>query len=86
MPGLSWQDGRSDGLRCALSGRESTGPGGPDLVFQHQGAWAMQAYAQAATRPRGTIIAQVTRACLLVPAWLSACVCFALLNVDMRCR
>ncbi len=28
-------------------------------MFQHQGAWAMQAYARAATRPRGTIIAQV---------------------------
>ena len=28
-------------------------------MFQHQGAWAMQSYARAATRPRGTIIAQV---------------------------
>lgn len=28
-------------------------------MFQHQGAWAMQAYARSARRPRGTIIAQV---------------------------
>lgn len=28
-------------------------------MFQHQGAWAMRAYARAATRPRGTVIAQV---------------------------
>ena len=51
--------------------RESTGPGGPDLVFQHQGAWAMRAYARAATRPRGTVIAQV-------PPVLFAVLCHAL--------
>ena len=32
----------------------------------------MQAYARAATRPRGTIIAQVAPACHLAPAWLPA--------------
>ena len=52
--------------------RESTGPGGPDLVFQHQGAWAMRAYARAATRPRGTVIAQVP------PPILFAVLCHAL--------
>ena len=51
--------------------RESTGPGGPDLVFQHQGAWAMRAYARAATCPRGTVIAQV-------PPVLFAVLCHAL--------
>lgn len=43
---------------CLLR-RESTGPGGPDVVFQHEGAWAMRSYARSAPRPRGTIIAQV---------------------------
>ena len=43
----------------AVCCRESTGPGGPDIVFQHNGAWTMQAYARSASMPRGTVIAQV---------------------------
>lgn len=36
---------------------ESTGPWGPDVLFQHQG-WALDAYARAAPRPRGNSVAQ----------------------------
>ena len=36
---------------------ESTGPWGPDVLFQHQG-WALEAYAKAAPRPRGNSVAQ----------------------------
>ena len=34
---------------------ESTGPWGPDVLFQHQG-WALNAYARAAPRPRGNSV------------------------------
>jgi len=37
---------------------ESTGPGGPDIVFQHTGDWALEAYARVAPYPRGSSIAQ----------------------------
>ena len=51
---------RDGGLtKHVLLCRESTGPGGPDVVFQYSGPWTLQAYARGATRPRGTIIAQV---------------------------
>jgi len=38
---------------------ESTGPWGPDVLFQHTGdSWTLRAYARAAPYPRGTTIAQ----------------------------
>lgn len=37
---------------------ESTGPGGPDIVFQHTGDWTLRAYARAAPNPRGSSVAQ----------------------------
>lgn len=37
---------------------ESTGPWGPDVVFQHTGDWTLGAYARAAPYPRGTTVAQ----------------------------
>ena len=43
----------------AIINLESTGPGGPDIVFQHSGSWTMKSYARVASRPRGTVIAQV---------------------------
>ena len=36
---------------------ESTGPWGPDVLFQYQG-WALDAYARVAPRPRGNSVAQ----------------------------
>ena len=39
---------------------ESTGPGGPDVVFQHAGDWTIQEYAAAAKHPRGSVVGQVT--------------------------
>ncbi|CAL8467649.1 g7187 [Coccomyxa elongata] len=42
----------------AIINLESTGPGGPDIVFQHSGSWTMKSYARVASRPRGTVIAQ----------------------------
>lgn len=49
--------------------RESTGPGGPDIVFQHKGAWTMEAYARSARMPRGTVIAQVLSRYILCALW-----------------
>lgn len=37
---------------------ESTGPWGPDVVFQHTGDWTLAAYARSAPHPRGTTLAQ----------------------------
>ena len=45
---------------------ESTGPGGPDVVFQHAGDWTIQEYAAAAKYPRGSVVGQV-RAVALNP-------------------
>ena len=45
---------------------ESTGPGGPDVVFQHAGDWTIQEYAAAAKYPRGSVVGQV-RALALEP-------------------
>lgn len=41
---------------------ESTGNGGPDVLFQHTGHWTVTAYAKHALAPRGSVIGQV-RAC-----------------------
>lgn len=41
---------------------ESIGPGGSPIVFQHSGAWTIQAFAQGAVHPRGAIAAQVGKA------------------------
>ena len=38
---------------------ESTGNGGPDVVFQHTAHWTVQTYAVAAVHPRGSVIGQV---------------------------
>lgn len=38
---------------------ESTGPGGPDMAFQHAGDWTIQEYAAAAKHPRGSVVGQV---------------------------
>ncbi|WIA36529.1 hypothetical protein OEZ86_007823 [Tetradesmus obliquus] len=37
---------------------ESIGPGGSPIVFQHAGAWTIEAYAKGAAYPRGAIVAQ----------------------------
>ena len=37
---------------------ESTGPGGPDVLFQHTGDWTLRAYARVAPHPRGTTVGQ----------------------------
>ncbi|KAK9835829.1 hypothetical protein WJX74_008841 [Apatococcus lobatus] len=37
---------------------ESTGPGGPDIIFQYSGAWTMEAYKRGAKYPRGTVLGQ----------------------------
>lgn len=47
---------------------ESTGPGGPDYVFQHTGAWTIAAYARAAKHPRGAVIGQDIFETGLLPA------------------
>lgn len=38
---------------------ESTGSGGPDVVFQHSGHWTISTYAASALYPRGSVIGQV---------------------------
>lgn len=38
---------------------ESTGSGGPDVLFQHTAHWTVQTYAAAAVHPRGSVIGQV---------------------------
>ena len=37
---------------------ESTGPGGPDVVFQHAGDWTIQEYSAVAKHPRGSVVGQ----------------------------
>ncbi|CAL8464405.1 g3940 [Coccomyxa elongata] len=37
---------------------ESTGPGGPDVLFQHTGCWALEAYARGAKYPHGSAFGQ----------------------------
>jgi len=37
---------------------ESTGPWGPDLLFQHTGDWTLRAYARSAPYPRGNTVCQ----------------------------
>lgn len=39
---------------------ESIGPGGSPIVFQHAGAWVIEAFGKGATHPRGAIAAQVS--------------------------
>lgn len=39
---------------------ESIGPGGAPIVFQHAGAWVIEAYGKGARYPRGAIAAQVS--------------------------
>lgn len=38
---------------------ESIGPGGAPIVFQHAGAWTIEAFAKGSVHPRGAIAAQV---------------------------
>lgn len=38
---------------------ESIGPGGSPIIFQHAGAWTIEAFAKGAVHPRGAIAAQV---------------------------
>jgi len=38
---------------------ESTGNGGPDVLFQHTGHWTVATYARSALTPRGSVIGQV---------------------------
>lgn len=47
---------------------ESTGPWGPDVVFQHTGDWTLRAYARAAPAPRGTTLGQDFFELGLIPA------------------
>lgn len=47
---------------------ESTGPGGPDFVFQHTGGWTIAAYARSAKHPRGAVIGQDIFESGLLPA------------------
>eukprot|EP00887_Chlorella_sp_A99_P005787 scaffold1.g5787.t1 len=47
---------------------ESTGPWGPDVLFQHTGDWTLAAYARAAPYPRGTTVAQDFFELGLIPA------------------
>ena len=51
----------------AIINLESTGPGGPDILFQYSGSWTMKSYAKVASRPRGTVIAQVNSSISLFP-------------------
>jgi hypothetical protein len=44
---------------------ESIGPGGSPIVFQHAGAWTIEAFAKGAVHPRGAIVAQVRMCCVL---------------------
>lgn len=46
---------------------ESTGNGGPDVLFQHTGHWTVSTYAKSALTPRGSVIGQVETCC---KAWL----------------
>lgn len=43
---------------------ESIGPGGSPIVFQHAGAWTIEAFARGAVHPRGAIVAQVGACCM----------------------
>jgi hypothetical protein len=47
---------------------ESTGPWGPDVVFQHTGDWTLRAYARTAPAPRGTTLGQDFFELGLIPA------------------
>lgn len=47
---------------------ESTGSGGPAVVFQATGAWTVDAYSRAAPYPRGTVVAQDCFELELIPA------------------
>ena len=42
----------------AVFNLESTGSDGPHFMFQHAGAFPLQAWAKGSSRPRGTVIAQ----------------------------
>jgi Peptidase family M28 len=47
---------------------ESTGPWGPDVLFQHTGDWTLRAYARTAPAPRGTTLGQDFFELGLIPA------------------
>ncbi|EFN50786.1 hypothetical protein CHLNCDRAFT_142511 [Chlorella variabilis] len=53
---------------AAARKKASTGPWGPDVVFQHTGDWTLAAYARSAPRPRGTTMAQDFFDLGLIPA------------------
>ena len=38
---------------------EATGSSGPDVLFQHTGAWTTQAYARVVKVPHGSVFVQV---------------------------
>lgn len=44
---------------------ESIGPGGSPIVFQHAGAWTIEAFSKRAVHPRGAIAAQVSQTPLI---------------------
>eukprot|EP00891_Asterochloris_glomerata_P001817 jgi/Astpho2/1817/e_gw1.00038.394.1_t len=47
---------------------ESTGPAGPDFLFQSSGDWVVDAFATAAPRPRGSVVGQDFFRAKLIPA------------------
>lgn len=47
---------------------ESTGPWGPDVLFQHTGDWTLRAYARSAPFPRGNTLVQDFFELGLIPA------------------
>lgn len=59
---------------------ESIGPGGSPLVFQHAGAWTIEAFAKGAVHPRGAIAAQVS----LADAGHGSVLCCALLLPNLH--
>jgi hypothetical protein len=63
---------------------ESLGPGGVPIVFQHAGAWVIEAYARAAGFPRGSIAGQVRGEVVVVVLLLRAhaliCTCIIVQN------
>jgi hypothetical protein len=50
---------------------ESIGPGGSPIVFQHAGAWTIEAFSKGAVHPRGAIAAQVGAVCGCLPVLTS---------------
>ena len=52
----------ADGIGAFIN-LESTGNGGPDVLFQHTAHWTVDTWAKHAAVPRGNVIGQVSSTC-----------------------